>query len=132
MEGVPTFTGIPNFAPELFRRVRLRDPMRRKQLHKGLIQLAEEGAVQAFQMEMTGDYILGAVGSLQFDVTVERLKSEYRVDADYVTTEFATALALDHDQQLAYLAPSAWKMNYTTEQWPQINFAATRESVAAK
>ncbi|MDX8414210.1 MAG: peptide chain release factor 3 [Mariprofundales bacterium] len=147
-----TFTGIPNFAPELFRRVRLRDPMRRKQLHKGLIQLAEEGAVQVFQMEMTGDYILGAVGSLQFDVTVERLKSEYRVDADYVATEFAsarwvsgeeaemarfrkefsTALALDHDQQLAYLAPSAWKMNYTIEQWPQIHFAATRESVAAK
>ncbi|MDQ6951319.1 MAG: peptide chain release factor 3, partial [Mariprofundales bacterium] len=75
------FTGIPNFAPELFRRVRLRDPMRRKQLHKGLIQLAEEGAVQVFQIEMTGDYILGAVGSLQFDVTVERLKSEYRVEA---------------------------------------------------
>ncbi|MDQ6963554.1 MAG: peptide chain release factor 3 [Mariprofundales bacterium] len=144
-----TFTGIPNFAPELFRRVRLRDPMRRKQLHKGLTQLAEEGAVQLFQMEVTGDYILGAVGSLQFDVTVARLKGEYGVEADYVATDFATArwvsgeerelsrfkrefanaLALDHDQQLAYLAPSAWKMSYTIEQWPQIEFAATRESV---
>ncbi len=143
------FTGIPHFAPELFRRVRLRDPMRRKQLHKGLIQLAEEGAVQVFQMEVTGDYILGAVGALQFDVTVERLKSEYGVDADYVATdfasarwisseeselarfrkEFANALALDHDRKLAYLAPSAWKMNYTIGQWPQIAFAETRESV---
>ncbi|RMH51777.1 MAG: peptide chain release factor 3 [Zetaproteobacteria bacterium] len=148
--GEIAFTGIPHFAPELFRRVRLRDPMRRKQLHKGLIQLAEEGAIQLFQMEATGDYILGAVGALQFDITVERLKNEYRVEADYAPTdfaaarwisgpeaemnrfrrEFATSLARDHDGQLAYLAPSAWKMHYTIEQWPAIEFAATREIIA--
>ncbi|MDX8401560.1 MAG: peptide chain release factor 3 [Mariprofundaceae bacterium] len=144
------FTGIPNFAPELFRRVRLKDPMKRKQLHKGLIQLAEEGAVQVFKTLLGGDYILGAVGALQFDVTVERLRAEYHVDADYAATEFQVArwitaedearlagfrrqfeanLAEDADGFLAYLAPSAWKLNYTMEQWPEITFLKTREHV---
>ncbi|MDQ7011729.1 MAG: peptide chain release factor 3, partial [Mariprofundaceae bacterium] len=143
------FTGIPNFAPELFRRVRLRDPMKRKQLHKGLIQLAEEGAVQVFRTMLGGDYILGAVGVLQFDVTVARLKAEYNVDADYVATDFQAArwlasddekklakfkqlfeanLALDADGFLAYLAPGVWKLNYTMEQWPEITFLKTREA----
>ncbi len=144
------FTGIPNFAPELFRRVRLKDPMKRKQLHKGLIQLAEEGAVQVFRTLLGGDYILGAVGVLQFDVTVERLKNEYRVDAEYTGTDFQVArwincddsnllrdfkrqfeanLAEDGDGCLAYLAPSLWKLNYTMEQWPDIRFHNTREQV---
>ncbi len=144
------FTGIPNFAPELFRRVRLRDPMRRKQLHKGLIQLAEEGAIQVFRTLLGGDFILGAVGALQFDVTVERLRNEYKVEADYTTTEFQVArwieaddpevlaefkkrhesgLAEDADGFLAFLAPSAWKLNYTMEQWPGIRFLKTREHV---
>ncbi len=144
------FTGIPNFAPEHFRRVRLKDPMKRKQLHKGLLQLSEEGAVQVFKTLLGGDYILGAVGVLQFDVTVERLKTEYKVDADYVGTEFQVArwvssddekklaefkrqfeanLAEDGDGFLAYLAPSAWKLSYTEEQWPEITFHKTREHV---
>ncbi len=143
-----SFTGIPNFAPEMFRRVRLRDPMKRKQLHKGLAQLSEEGAVQVFKTLLGGDYLLGAVGTLQFDVTVERLKSEYGVDADYVATDFQTArwvscpdekklaefrrvfeagLALDSEGCLAYLAPGAWKLKYTEEQWPDIIFRKTRE-----
>lgn len=144
------FTGIPNFAPELFRRVRLIDPMKRKQLHKGLIQLSEEGAVQVFKTNLGGDYILGAVGVLQFDVTVARLKAEYKVDADYVATDFQvarwvtsdnekklaeftrlfdSALAEDADGFLAYLAPSAWKLSYTEEQWPDITFHKTREHI---
>jgi len=144
------FTGIPNFAPELFRRVRLKDPMKRKQLHKGLLQLSEEGAVQVFRTVLGGDYILGAVGVLQFDVTVARLKAEYNVDADYVGTDFQVArwidcadkkktdefcrrfepnLAEDMDGFLAYLAPNAWKLNYTIEQWPDIVFHKTREHV---
>ncbi|MFQ5582639.1 MAG: peptide chain release factor 3, partial [Mariprofundaceae bacterium] len=143
------FTGIPNFAPEMFRRVRLRDPMKRKQLHKGLIQLSEEGAVQVFRTMLGGDYILGAVGVLQFDVTVARLRVEYNVDADYVATDFQTArwiacndekklaefkrlfepnLAEDADGLLAYLAPSEWKLNYTMEQWPDVTFLKTREA----
>jgi len=144
------FTGIPNFAPELFRRIRLKDPMKRKQLHKGLIQLSEEGAVQVFKTVLGGDYILGAVGALQFDVTVERLKTEYKVDADYTGTDFQVArwiesdnekklaefkrlfepgLAEDADGYLTYLAPSQWKLNYTEEQWPDIVFHKTREQV---
>jgi len=144
------FTGIPNFAPELFRRVRLKDPMKRKQLHKGLIQLSEEGAVQVFKTLLGGDYILGAVGVLQFDVTVERLKTEYKVEADYVAADFQVArwvtcaddkkmaefrrlfessLAEDADGFLAYLAPSGWKLNYTEEQWPDITFHKTREHI---
>jgi len=144
------FTGIPNFAPEMFRRVRLRDPMKRKQLHKGLVQLSEEGAVQVFKTLLSGDYLLGAVGVLQFDVTVARLKAEYGVDADYVGTDFQVArwitcddakklaefnrlfepnLAEDADGCLTYLAPNAWKLNYTIEQWPGIIFHKTREHI---
>ncbi|MDX8391688.1 MAG: peptide chain release factor 3 [Mariprofundaceae bacterium] len=144
------FTGIPNFAPEMFRRIRLNDPMRRKQLHKGLMQLAEEGAVQVFKTVFSGDYLLGAVGVLQFDVAVARLKAEYNVDADYVATNFKLArwlgcdnaaklkeferlfspnLAHDSEGRLAYLAPDAWKLNYTEEQWPEVTFHKTRESL---
>jgi len=144
------FTGVPNFAPELFRRIRLNDPMKRKQLHKGLVQLSEEGAVQVFKTNLGGDYILGAVGVLQFDVTVERLKAEYKVDAAYVSTDFQVArwvtcdddkklteftrsfdanLAEDGDGFLTYLAPSMWKLNYTIEQWPDVTFHKTREQI---
>jgi len=144
------FTGIPSFAPEMFRRVRLKDPMKRKQLHKGLVQLSEEGAVQVFKMMLSGDYILGAVGVLQFDVTVARLQAEYRVDADYVGTDFQVArwvssedkkkmdefrrrfepsLAEEADGSLAYLAPTAWQLRYTEEQWPEIIFHKTREHI---
>jgi peptide chain release factor 3 len=144
------FTGVPNFAPEMFRRIRLNDPLKRKQLHKGLIQLSEEGAVQVFRTFLGGDYILGAVGVLQFEVTVERLKSEYKVDADYVGTDFQVArwvtcddekklaafkklfdanLAEDGDGFLTYLAPSVWKLSYTEEQHPEIVFHKTREQI---
>jgi hypothetical protein len=77
------FTGIPNFAPELFRRARLRDPLKLKQLQKGLAQLSEEGATQFFRPLMSNDLILGAVGTLQFDVVAYRLKDEYSVDASF-------------------------------------------------
>jgi peptide chain release factor 3 len=75
------FTGIPNFAPEHFRRVILKSPLKMKQLAKGLIQMAEEGAVQVFRPVIGNDYILGAVGVLQFEVTMARLKDEYGVEA---------------------------------------------------
>ena len=85
------FTGIPNFAPELFRRIRLKDPLKQKQLLKGLIQLSEEGAVQVFRPMQNNDLIVGAVGVLQFDVVVQRLKSEYNVEAIYENVNVATA-----------------------------------------
>ncbi|MFZ1987196.1 MAG: peptide chain release factor 3, partial [Desulfatitalea sp.] len=142
------YTGIPNFAPEHFRRVRLKTALKAKQLQKGLTQLAEEGAVQLFRPLLGNDYILGAVGVLQFDVTVARLRDEYGVEALYEPVEYATArwvhcdsksdlaafqkanqatLALDADGNLTYLAPSLWWVKYMTEQWPQVTLLKTRE-----
>ena len=141
------FTGIPNFAPEHFRRVVLRNPMKAKQLQKGLSQLTEEGAVQVFRPVVGNDYILGAVGALQFDVTIARLKDEYGVDATYEAFEAQRArwidgdrkmldefekknsvrLARDMEGNLTYLAPSEWQLNYMMEQWPDMVFHRTRE-----
>ena len=143
------FIGIPNFSAEHFRRVRLKNPLKTKQLHKGLNQLAEEGAIQVFRSVVGTDVILGAVGALQFDVTVARLQSEYGVDADYEPAEYSTArwigckdrrklqeferkeqsdMAYDADGHLSYLAPSEWRLEYVSKQWPEISFRKTRES----
>jgi len=142
------FTGIPSFAPEHFRRVILKSPLKAKQLQKGLAQLAEEGAVQVFRPLMGNDYILGAVGVLQFDVIMARLKDEYGVEAlyepaQYNCARFITAddkrklgdferalhgsLAKDAEDNLAYLAPSQWRLEDTQEKWPDIAFNTTRE-----
>ncbi|WP_019675344.1 peptide chain release factor 3 [Arsukibacterium perlucidum] len=142
------FSGIPNFAPELFRRIRLRDPLKQKQLLKGLVQLSEEGAVQVFRPLDTNDLIVGAVGVLQFDVVVSRLKSEYNVDAIYESVNVATArwvysddgkalqefqnkasanLALDGGDNLTYIAPTMVNLNLATERYPKISFQKTRE-----
>ncbi len=85
------FTGIPNFAPELFRRAQLRDPLRLKALQKGLLQLSEEGATQFFRPLTSNELILGAVGILQFDVVAYRLKNEYNVDAVFENVNVQTA-----------------------------------------
>jgi peptide chain release factor 3 len=142
------FTGIPNFAPEHFRRVRLRNPLKSKQLQKGLVQLAEEGAVQVFRPLQNGDVILGAVGVLQFEVTVERLKAEYGVEATYEPVDFGAArwlickdkkileefekknqarLALDAGGNLTFLEVSEWMMGHAVEKNPDIDFVKTRE-----
>ena len=151
-EGEPlSFTGIPYFAPELFRRARLRDPLKLKQLQKGLAQLSEEGATQFFRPLMSNDLILGAVGVLQFDVVAYRLKDEYGVDCAFETVGVATArwthcadaktledfrernamnLALDASGALVYLAPSRVNLQLAAERWPQVTFTATREHAA--
>jgi peptide chain release factor 3 len=142
------FTGIPNFAPELFRRARLRDPLRLKQLQKGLAQLSEEGATQFFKPMMSNDLILGAVGVLQFDVVAYRLKDEYGVDAAFEPVGVATALwvkcddakkleefrdknaanlAIDAAGELVYLAPTRVNLQLTVERWPEVRLLATRE-----
>jgi peptide chain release factor 3 len=142
------FTGIPNFAPEHFRRVILRNPIKVKQLQKGLTQLTEEGAVQVFRPVGGRDYILGAVGVLQFDVTVARLRAEYGVDAEYEPAGYAAArwiesdsrqtleqfekenrnnLALDAENRLTYLAPNEWRLGFVMEDWPLISFKKTME-----
>lgn len=142
------FTGIPSFAPEHFRRVRLQTPLKAKQLQKGLQQLTEEGAVQLFRPLGRNDYILGAVGVLQFDVTMARLKAEYGVEADYEHINYALArwvecgdrkrleefekmnrndLALDGEGNLAFLADGEWQLKHVAKLWPEIIFHTTRE-----
>lgn len=142
------FTGIPHFAPEMFRRVRPKDPLKMKQLQKGLQQLSEEGAVQLFMPLKNNDLILGAVGQLQFEVVVYRLKDEYKVECLYEPITVQTArwvectdqkmldefrrkghdnLALDGAGLLTYLAPTRVNLSLTVERWPDIRFRATRE-----
>ena len=142
------FTGIPYFAPDFFRSVRIRNPIKVKQLHKGLQQLGEEGAVQVFKPLDGGDLILGAVGMLQFDVVASRLQGEYGVDAMFEGTSTTSArwvtcedkkiladfekglshnLAIDAAGNLAYLAPNSVNLKLTQERWPKVVFHTTRE-----
>jgi len=142
------FKGIPHFAPELFRRVVLRDPLKAKALHKGLLQLSEEGAAQVFRPLNSNELVLGAVGMLQFDVVAWRLRNEYGVDCRFAPIELygarwiacedgrelarfreraADQLALDVDDNLAYLAPTRVNLNLTMERWPAIRFFDSRE-----
>lgn len=142
------FTGIPHFAPEIFKLVRLKDPLKMKALQKGLLELSEEGATQVFRPLIGQDYILGAVGSLQFDVVAYRLKDEYRVECAYESLSIHTVrwvssedaahlaefkktlaphLALDANQHLTFLAPNRVNLMLTEERWPKIKFAATLE-----
>jgi peptide chain release factor 3 len=146
------FTGIPNFAPELFRRARLRDPLKLKQLQKGLAQLSEEGATQFFRPLMSNDLILGAVGTLQFDVVAYRLKDEYGVDASFEPVGVVTArwvrcsdakkleefrdkyamnLGIDAAGELVYLAPTRVNLQLAQERSPDVQFLATREHAHA-
>ena len=143
-----SFTGIPSFAPELFRRAILKDPLRMKALAKGLAQLCEEGATQLFKPLRNNELILGAIGQLQFEVVAFRLQDEYGVqcvfDAVGVHTvrwigggdpkkieEFRSKafdnLALDHSGALVYLAPTRVNLQLTLERWPDIRFLETRE-----
>lgn len=144
------FTGIPNFAPEHFRRVLIKNPMKMKQLQKGMQQLAEEGAIQVFRPLTGSSYIMGAVGVLQFEVTVARLKNEYGVEAVYEPIDFQAArwvhckdkkklaefeqknqasLAIDAEGFLTYLAQNEWMLNFFMEKWPDIDFQKTRENI---
>jgi len=141
------FTGIPSFAPELFRKARIRNPLKMKQLQKGLQQLAEEGATQLFKPLATNDLILGAVGALQFDVVAHRLENEYDVDVAFEPCEYATArwlrgndsdlkqltdkygynVALDGAEEYVYLAPNRVNLQLTQERFPEVKFLETRE-----
>ena len=142
------FTGIPHFAPELFRRIRLKDPLKMKQLQKGLQQLSEEGSTQVFFPVNNNDIVVGAVGVLQFEVVAYRLKDEYKVEAIYEPVNVTTArwcdcadskkmeefkrkcaenLALDGGGHLTYLAPSRVNLSLTQERYPDVVFRATRE-----
>ena len=140
-------TGLPNFAPEILRRVILRDPTKTKQLRKALDDLSEEGVVQVFYPEIGANWIIGVVGQLQLEVLVSRLEAEYKVDAYLEMAPFETArwisgdeatlnafaninqssLARDRDDNLVFMAKSAWDVGYQEERNPDLKFSATRE-----
>ena len=142
------FLGIPHFAPELFRRIRLKDPLKMKALQKGLQQLSEEGSTQLFMPLRNNDLIVGAVGVLQFEVVAFRLKDEYKVDAIYEPITVQSArwvdckdsvklaefrkkahdnLAIDGGGYLTYLAPTRVNLSLMEDRWPEVEFRATRE-----
>ncbi|MDA9919545.1 peptide chain release factor 3, partial [Porticoccaceae bacterium] len=142
------FSGIPHFAPELFKRIRLKDPLKAKQLQNGIRQLSEEGSTQVFFPFRNNDIIVGAVGQLQFDVVAYRLREEYGVEAIYEPVNVHTArwtesddpklleafrikaeenLAMDGGGHLTYLAPTRVNLSLAQKRHPDIDFRATRE-----
>ncbi|MFN3551863.1 MAG: peptide chain release factor 3 [Novosphingobium meiothermophilum] len=141
------FTGLPNFAPEILRRVVLKDPTKTKQLRKALDDLSEEGVIQVFYPEIGSQWIVGVVGQLQLDVLVSRLEAEYKVEAVLEPSPFDTArwvrgsdmalkafadfnmanLAKDRDGDPVFMARSAWDVGYQQERNPDLVFSATKE-----
>jgi len=142
------FTGLPNFAPEILRRVALKDPTKTKQLRKALDDMAEEGVTQVFYPEIGSNWIIGVVGQLQLDVLLSRLDAEYKVAAGLEMAPFETArwisaedptdlkafmdlnrgaMAKDRDGNPVFMAKSAWEVGYVADRYPKVKFAATRE-----
>lgn len=142
------FKGIPSFAPELFKYVENADPMKSKQLNKGLIQLMDEGVAQLFTSKFNGRKLLGTVGALQFEVIQHRLKHEYGASCRYEAAQLYKACWITcEDQKLfkefkqrkirnmaedkfgrdVYLAQTAWDLNSTQELFPDVTFHFTSE-----
>jgi peptide chain release factor 3 len=145
--GLLRFAGLPNFAPEILRRVRVKDPLKAKHLKKALEGLAEEGVTQLFRPTLGADFVVGAVGQLQFEVMADRLGGEYALDVIFEPSPYAearwlsggkadiddfagkhrTAMASDIDGQPVFLAKSAWEINYLAERFPKVGFERTKE-----
>ena len=148
-EGEPLrFEGIPNFAPEILRRVHLDDPMKAKQLGRALQDMAEEGVTQVFRPLIGSQAIVGVVGPLQLDVLASRMDKEYGVPIRYEPAPFVTArwvvgddktavdrfletnrsaVAEDRDGALVFLARNAWTLDQARQDFPALSFADTRE-----
>ena len=142
------FTGIPNFAPEILRRVRLGDPMRAKQMRRALEDLAEEGVTQVFRPVLGAQWIVGVVGQLQLDVLEARIAEEYKIKVEFeasphqlarwvtaddpnlvkrFTKSNAANIAEDRDGAPVFLARNSWELNYAAREWPEVKFMETRE-----
>jgi peptide chain release factor 3 len=141
------FAGLPNFAPEILRRVRATDPLKAKHLKKALEGLAEEGVTQLFRPALGSDFVVGAVGQLQLEVMADRLSGEYALDVVFEAAPYAearwlsaapaaleafaathrSAMAQDIDGSPVFLAKSAWEIGYVTERYPDVAFERTRE-----
>jgi peptide chain release factor 3 len=137
------FKGIPSFSPELFRYVTNMDPMKTKQLQKGLEQLTDEGVAQLFTKKVDGRKVIGTVGALQFEVIQHRLKSEYNASASFDQINLFKALwiscsdkkkldnfmqdrnahiAIDKEDRPVFLAESPWLLQMAQEKFPEIQF----------
>jgi peptide chain release factor 3 len=145
--GTIRYAGLPNFAPEILRRVRVKDPLKAKHLKKALEGLAEEGVTQLFRPDLGADFIVGAVGQLQFEVMADRLSNEYGLEVIFESSPFAearwldgtkaaiedfagkyrSAMATDIDNQPVFLAKSAWEIGYVAERFPDVAFLKTKE-----
>ncbi|HEX3700916.1 MAG TPA: peptide chain release factor 3 [Phenylobacterium sp.] len=145
--GTLRFAGLPNFAPEILQRVRVKDPMKAKHLKKALEGLAEEGVTQLFRPVLGADFIVGAVGPLQFEVMADRLANEYQLEVIFepspyaearwlagdksVLEDFASkhrgAMAADIDEQPVFLAKTAWEIGYVAERYPDVRFERAKE-----
>jgi peptide chain release factor 3 len=142
------FRGVPSFAPEILRRVKLADAMKAKKLREALQQMAEEGVVQVFVPHDGAAAIVGVVGALQLDVLTERLNAEYglpvsfeqsrfeicrwvssddRVELDKFVSAFPASLAADLDGAPVFMASSAFNLRYEQERWPNIRFADVKD-----
>jgi peptide chain release factor 3 len=145
--GALRFAGLPNFAPEILQRVRVKDPLKAKHLKKALEGLAEEGVTQLFRPSIGADFIVGAVGQLQFEVMADRLANEYQLQVIFEPSPFAearwlggaeadiedfvgkhrSAMASDIDNQPVYLAKTAWDINYAADRYPKVRFERSKE-----
>ncbi|MEM7768054.1 MAG: peptide chain release factor 3 [Pseudomonadota bacterium] len=149
--GTVKFDGIPNFAPEILRRARVKDPMKQKHLKKALESLAEEGVTQLFRPSIGSDLIVGAVGQLQIEVMSERVAAEYGLDVDFEVAPYNVARWIASEDELkldafldknksvtgtdldgapVYLAKNAWDVGYAQDKNPDIRFTATKERAA--
>jgi peptide chain release factor 3 len=145
--GTVRFAGLPNFAPEILRRVRVKDPLKAKHLKRALDGLAEEGVTQLFRPMIGADFIVGAVGQLQFEVMADRLASEFQLEVIFEPSPYAEArwiagskadledfmgkhrpqMAEDIDQAPVFLGKTAWEINYVAERYPKVSFLKTKE-----
>jgi peptide chain release factor 3 len=145
--GTLRFAGLPNFAPEILQRVRVKDPLKAKHLKKALEGLAEEGVTQLFRPVIGSDFIVGAVGQLQFEVMADRLANEYQLEVIFEPAPYAEArwlsgekadvedfaskhkgaMAADIDEQPVFLAKSSWEIGYVGERFPKIGFERSKE-----
>jgi peptide chain release factor 3 len=141
------FTGLPNFAPEILQRVRVKDPLKAKHLKKALESLAEEGVTQLFRPDLGADFIVCSVGQLQLEVMADRLREEYQLDVIFEPSPFGearwilgekadledfiskhrSAMGTDIDEQPVYLARSSWDVGYATDRYPKVRFERSKE-----
>ena len=147
-KGELAFTGLPDFAPEILRRVRLEDQMKVKQMRRGLHDLAEEGLARLFKPLSGSQAIVGVIGELQLDVLITRLENEYGVKIGFETSPYELArwvraddpvelkrfleaqrnvMAEDQDGEAVLLIRNAWELGRYIQEWPKIELAAVRE-----